>query len=52
MKITDVRNAALKDSFEWILVRVYTDAGLVGLGECYLGAGVARAHLVPGTSFL
>lgn len=52
MKITDVRIAILEGNFQWILVRVYTDEGLVGLGECYWGAGVAavvrcqRQHLV------
>lgn len=40
MKITDLRTAAIRGNFEWILVRVYTDEGLVGLGECYWGAGV------------
>ncbi len=40
MKITDVRTAVIRGNFEWILVRVYTDEGLVGLGECYWGAGV------------
>ena len=40
MKITDVRTASVRETFEWILVRVYTDEGLVGLGECYWGAGV------------
>ncbi|GAB4524192.1 MAG: mandelate racemase/muconate lactonizing enzyme family protein [Anaerolineae bacterium] len=40
MKITDVRTAVVQGNFEWILVRVYTDEGLVGLGECYWGAGV------------
>ena len=40
MKITDVRTAAIRGNYEWILVRVYTDEGLVGLGECYWGAGV------------
>ncbi len=40
MKITDVRTASVGGNFEWILVRVYTDEGLVGLGECYWGAGV------------
>ena len=40
MKITDVRTASIKGNFEWILVRVYSDEGLVGLGECYWGAGV------------
>jgi L-alanine-DL-glutamate epimerase-like enolase superfamily enzyme len=40
MKITDVRTASLQANFEWILVRVYTDEGLIGLGECYYGGGV------------
>ena len=40
MRITDVRTAVVHGNFEWILVRVYTDEGLVGLGECYWGAGV------------
>ena len=43
MKITDVKIAVVGGNFEWILVRVYTDEGLVGLGECYWGAGVAAA---------
>ena len=40
MRITDVKTAAIQGNFEWILVRVYTDEGLTGLGECYWGAGV------------
>jgi L-alanine-DL-glutamate epimerase-like enolase superfamily enzyme len=40
VRITDIRTAVLQGNFEWILVRVYTDEGLVGLGECYWGAGV------------
>jgi len=40
LKITDIRTAAIQGNFEWILVRIYTDEGLVGLGECYWGAGV------------
>ena len=40
VKITGVRTASVKETFEWILVRVYTDDGPVGLGECYWGAGV------------
>ena len=40
MKITDIRTAAIRGNFEWILVRVFTDQGLIGLGECYWGAGV------------
>ncbi|MHB1296555.1 MAG: mandelate racemase/muconate lactonizing enzyme family protein [Anaerolineae bacterium] len=49
MRITDVRTAAVLGNFEWILVRVYTDEGLVGLGECYWGAGVERVvHALKG----
>ena len=40
MKITGVSTAALRGNFEWILVRVATDEGVIGLGECYWGAGV------------
>jgi L-alanine-DL-glutamate epimerase-like enolase superfamily enzyme len=40
LKITDVRTASIKGNFEWVLVRVYSDEGLTGLGECYCGAGV------------
>ncbi len=42
MKITDLKTAVVQGNFEWIFVRVYTDEGLVGLGECYWGAGVER----------
>ena len=53
MKIADVRTASLRGNFEWIIVRVYTDEGVIGLGECYWGAGVESAvhglkHLVIG----
>lgn len=40
MKITGIKTAVVQGNFEWILVRVYTDEGLVGLGECYWGPGV------------
>ncbi|NLD71389.1 MAG: mandelate racemase/muconate lactonizing enzyme family protein [Chloroflexi bacterium] len=40
MRITDVRTASIRANFDWVLVRVYTDDGLVGLGEAYWGAGV------------
>jgi L-alanine-DL-glutamate epimerase-like enolase superfamily enzyme len=42
MKITDVKTATVKGNFEWHLVRVYSDEGLVGLGECYWGPGVVQ----------
>ena len=40
MRITDIKTATVQGNFGWILVRVYTDEGLAGLGECYWGAGV------------
>ena len=43
MYITDIRTAVLEGNFEWILIRVYTDEGLVGLGESYWGPGVEAA---------
>ena len=42
MKITDVRTAVVQSNFDWVLVRVETDAGITGLGEAYWGAGVAE----------
>jgi L-alanine-DL-glutamate epimerase-like enolase superfamily enzyme len=40
VEITDVRTACICGNYRWPLVRVYTDEGLVGLGECYWGAGI------------
>ena len=39
MKITEI-GAVLLQPWPWVLVRVRTDEGLVGLGEAYHGAGV------------
>ena len=39
MKITHV-GAVLLSPFPWVLIKVRTDAGLVGIGEAYHGAGV------------
>ena len=38
--ITDVQCTMVDGNFPWTLVRVYTDAGVVGTGEAYWGAGV------------
>jgi gluconate/galactonate dehydratase len=38
--ITDVQTTMVDGNFPWTLVRVYTDAGPVGTGEAYWGAGV------------
>ena len=40
MKITDIRTAIIAANFPWNLIPVYTDSGLVGLGEAYWGPGV------------
>jgi gluconate/galactonate dehydratase len=40
VKITDVQTTMIDGNFPWTLVRVYTDAGIVGTGEAYWGAGV------------
>jgi len=39
-RITDVQTTMVDGNFPWTLVRVYTDAGVVGTGEAYWGAGV------------
>ncbi len=42
MKITDLKTAVIQGNFEWILVRVYTDEGIIGMGECW-----RRDHRAP-----
>ncbi|WP_121740878.1 mandelate racemase/muconate lactonizing enzyme family protein [Natronorubrum halophilum] len=39
VEITDVQTTMVDGNYPWILVRVYTDAGLVGTGESYWGGG-------------
>jgi L-alanine-DL-glutamate epimerase-like enolase superfamily enzyme len=40
--ITDIETCVVEGNFEWNLVRVHTDAGVVGLGESYRGGGVTE----------
>jgi len=40
VKITDIKTAVIKGNFEWIIVKIYTDEGITGIGEAYWGAGV------------
>ncbi len=40
VEITDVQTTMIDGNFPWTLVRIYTDAGIVGTGEAYWGAGV------------
>ncbi|HEU5430815.1 MAG TPA: mandelate racemase/muconate lactonizing enzyme family protein [Thermomicrobiales bacterium] len=42
MKIARISTAVIAGNFDWVLVRVETDAGLTGLGEAYWGVGVAE----------
>ncbi len=42
VEITDVQTTIVDGNYPWILVRVYTDAGLVGTGESYWGGGDAE----------
>ena len=49
LEITDVQTTMVDGNFPWTLVRVYTDAGVVGTGEAYWGAGVPELidRIVP-----
>lgn len=40
LSITDIQTVMIDGNFPWTLVRVYTDAGVSGIGESYWGAGV------------
>ena len=40
VEITDVQTTMVDGNFPWTLVRIYSDAGVVGTGEAYWGAGV------------
>ena len=42
MKIVDARTAVIEGNFDWVLVKLYTDEGIIGLGEAYGGAGVVE----------
>ena len=48
IKITDVKVAVVAGNFAWPIVRIETDAGIVGYGECFTdisGQGVKHAVL-------
>jgi gluconate/galactonate dehydratase len=49
VEITDVQTTMVDGNFPWTLVRVYTDAGIVGTGEAYWGSGVPEiiARMTP-----
>ncbi|KIN16526.1 mandelate racemase/muconate lactonizing enzyme family protein [Vreelandella titanicae] len=45
MKITAIKTYRLKEFFNVLWVHVETDAGIVGLGETFYGAGAVEAHI-------
>ena len=45
MKITAIETLRLEAFFNVLWVRLHTDAGLVGLGETFYGAGAVAAHI-------
>lgn len=42
MKITDIQTTIIEGNFDWIIVKVYTDSGVSGLGEIYAGTAGRR----------
>ncbi len=42
VEITDIQTTMVDGNFPWTLVRIYTDAGVVGTGEAYWGAGACE----------
>lgn len=49
MKITGLKTAAVEGNFDWTYVRIETDEGISGLGECFFAPGLTRtlAELFP-----
>lgn len=43
LRITDVQTTMVGGNYKWTFIQIYTDAGLVGIGESYPGAGVPEA---------
>jgi L-alanine-DL-glutamate epimerase-like enolase superfamily enzyme len=43
MKITAIKTAVVEANFDWTFVRVYTDQGLYGTGECFFAPGLTGA---------
>ena len=40
MRITQITTAVIEANFDWTLVRIDTDEGIVGLGECFCAPGL------------
>ncbi len=42
MKITRLKTAVIEGNFDWTYVRIESDEGLSGLGECFFAPGLTR----------
>ena len=42
MKITRLKTAVVEGNFNWTYVRIETDDGITGLGECFFAPGLTR----------
>jgi galactonate dehydratase len=40
LRITRISTSVMQGNFEWLLIRIETDAGITGLGEAHWGSGV------------
>ena len=40
MKITRLKTAVVEGNFDWTFVRIATDEGITGLGECFFAPGL------------
>ena len=45
MKITKIETLRTAEFANVIWVRIHTDAGVIGLGETFYGAGAVEAHI-------
>jgi L-alanine-DL-glutamate epimerase-like enolase superfamily enzyme len=43
MRITNITTAVIEANFDWTIVKVETDEGIVGYGEAFLGPGLTSA---------
>ena len=42
MKITALKTAVVEGNFDWTFVRIETDEGISGLGECFFAPGLTQ----------
>ena len=45
VKITSIETLRTEEFANVIWVRIHTDAGVIGLGETFCGAGTVEAHI-------